>query len=118
MISRPLQFRDDLVLLLARQEDVKNAKVNSNDIKAFLLKKGDCVSLYPYIFHFSPCKLSNEGFRCAIILTDKTNMDLESIPKDNALWKINKWLFAHEDSSQAKNGAYIGIEGENIEIKY
>lgn len=45
-------------------------------------------------------------------------MDLESIPKDNALWKINKWLFAHEDSSQAKNGAYIGIEGENIEIKY
>lgn len=40
---------DDLVLLLARQEDVKNGKVNSNDIKAFLLKK-EIVFLYILIF--------------------------------------------------------------------
>lgn len=109
---------DDLVLLLATQEDVKNEKINSSDIKAFLLKKGDCVILNPYIFHFSPCKLSDEGFKSAIILTNKTNMDLDFSFTDKTLWKLNKWLFAHKDSPQAKLGAYIGIDGENIEIKY
>ncbi len=109
---------DDLVLLLATQEDVHYGKINSKDIKAFLLKKGEAVLLYPYIFHFSPCKLSLKGFHCAILLSDGTNKDLETKPKDPKLWKENKWLFCHKDSAQAKIGAYIGIEGENLSIDF
>ena len=109
---------DDLVLLLANQDDVHNGVLDSKDVEAFLLKKGQAVCLYPYTFHFSPCKLSEDGFRCVIILSDKTNMDLEEEPKDKKLWKVNKWLYAHKDTIQAQNGAYIGISGENIRVDF
>ena len=109
---------DDLILLLANQDDVHDGVIDSKDVEAFLLKKGEAVILYPYTFHFSPCKLSDKGFRCLIVLGDKTNMDLEEAPKDKKLWKLNKWLFAHKDTIQAKNGAYVGIVGENIRVDY
>ncbi len=109
---------DDLVLLLARKEDIVEGKLDSKDVKAFLLRKGESVILAPYTLHFSPCKLSEDGFRCAIILSDKTNMDLESAPKDKTLWKVNKWLLAHKDSKQASLGAYIGIIGDNLKVDF
>ena len=28
----------------------------------------------------------------------------------------NKWLLAHPDSDEAKNGAHIGLTGENIDL--
>ena len=109
---------DDLILLLATQKDIHDGILDSGDVKAFLLKKGQAVVLSPYTLHFSPCKLSEDGFRCAIILTDKTNMDLPCKVNDKALWKVNKWLLAHKDSIQAKSGAYIGISGENIKVDF
>lgn len=109
---------NDLVLLLAKQDDVHDGILNSRDVKAFLVKKGEAVVLNPYTLHFSPCKLSKDGFRCAIILTDKTNSDLEGERSDLKLWKVNKWLLAYKDSKQASLGAYIGIEGENIKVDY
>ena len=36
---------------------------------------------------------------------------------DKSLWARNKWLLAHADSSEAKDGAYVGLKGENIDIK-
>lgn len=109
---------DDLVLLLARPKDLKDGILNSKDVKAFLVKKGEAVCLYPYTMHFSPCKFSDNGFRCAIILSDKTNMDLDKKVDDKTLWKVNKWLLAHKDSKQATLGAYVGIVGENIKVEY
>ncbi len=35
---------------------------------------------------------------------------------DKSLWARNKWLLAHAESSEAKQGAYIGLKGENIDI--
>ncbi len=109
---------DDLVLLLARPKDLKDGILDSKDVEAFLVKKGEAVCLYPYTMHFSPCKLSDNGFRCAIILSDKTNMDLDQDVDDETLWKVNKWLLAHKDSKQATLGAYVGIVGENIKVEY
>ena len=109
---------DDLVLLLAAQDDVHDGLLDSKDVEAFLLKKGEAVILYPYTFHFSPCKLSEEGFRCLIVLSDKTNMNLDETPSDKRLWMVNKWLFAHKDTVQAQNGAYVGIIGENIKVDF
>lgn len=108
----------DLCLLLATQDDVKDGKINSCDVEAFLVKKGECVVLNPYVFHFAPCEMGKDGFKCAIILTMGTNSDLKQAPNDKKLWKENKWLYAHKDTSQAKDGAYIGIIGENIEVEY
>lgn len=109
---------DDLILLLGTQKDIHDGILDSGDVRAFLLKKGQAVVLSPYTLHFSPCKLSEDGFRCAIILTDKTNMDLPCKVNDKALWKVNKWLLAHKDTIQAKSGAYIGISGENIKVDF
>ena len=36
--------------------------------------------------------------------------------EDKFLWARNKWLLAHADSSEAKDGAYVGLKGENIDI--
>ena len=108
----------DLVLLLATLSDIENGVIDSKKVEAFFVPKGSAVVLYPYTLHFSPCKLSDLGFKSAIILPQGTNRDLTTSPKDKKLWKENKWLFAHEESNQAKLGAYIGIVGENIEVKY
>jgi len=35
---------------------------------------------------------------------------------DKALWARNKWLLAHPESGEAKDGAYVGLKGENIDI--
>ena len=109
---------DDLVLLLALQSDSENGVLDSKRVKAFEVKKGEAIILYPYVFHFSPCKMSEEGFRCAVFLSDKTNMELTSKPKDRKLWMVNKWLLAHKDTTQAKEGAYIGIIGDNILVQW
>lgn len=109
---------EDLVLLLGRKEEIQNGEWDSSCAKAFLLKRGQSVCLYPYTLHFSPCKLSAAGFRCAIILSEGTNADLLSKPSDPLLWKINKWLIAHPSSKQASMGAHMGITGKNIKIDY
>lgn len=107
---------EDLVLLLALNKDIENGKIHSSKTKAFLLKKGEAIMLYPYTWHFSPCKQKKEGFRCAVLLSLGTNEPLEK--PQGALWAKNKWLFAHPESNQAKQGAYLGIEGENIEVPW
>ena len=109
---------DDLILILGNKEDIVDGMIDSSSLRAFYVKKGEAVCLYPYTFHFSPCKVNDNGFRSVIVLSDKTNMDLPYASSDKKLWKVNKWLYAHPDSPQAKLGAYIGIKGENIKIEY
>ena len=64
--------------------------------------------------------VSDEGFRVAIVLPRNTNTDFEKPadkdPEDKLLWARNKWLIAHPDSSEAAQGAYVGLEGANISI--
>jgi hypothetical protein len=37
--------------------------------------------------------------------------------EDSLLTARNKWLLAHPDSDEAKNGAVIGLKGKNIDIE-
>jgi hypothetical protein len=108
---------NDLVLLLALPQDIVEGKIATSKVKAFLFKKGQAVVLFPYVLHFSPCKMSAQGFRCAVLLSDGTNMPLAEKPSDPRLWMQNKWLYAHPSSLQALKGAYVGLVGENLEVK-
>ena len=36
--------------------------------------------------------------------------------EDKMLWAANKWLIAHKDTAEAKDGAHVGITGENVDI--
>nr|MCR4851151.1 DUF4867 family protein [Lachnospiraceae bacterium] len=35
---------------------------------------------------------------------------------DKWMTACNKWLIAHAEASEAKDGAYVGLTGENIDI--
>ena len=108
----------DLVLILGKYTDIKNNQVKAEDFKIFKMNKGEAILVYPGTLHYSPCRVSDSGFRMAVFLHKGTNLPLTSEKYDSLLWATNKWLLAHKDSGPAKSGAHIGIIGENIEIKY
>ena len=112
---------DDVILLVAREQDIIDGKIDSSKTEAFLCPKGTGVELYATTLHYAPCSAKKgEGFRVAIVLPKYTNFDMPEITKANSedalLWAKNKWLIAHKDTSEAKAGAHVGLTGENIDI--
>lgn len=110
----------DFVLLLAKQEKIIDGKLNTADVVAFKAPAGAVVEVYATSLHYAPCMVSDEGFRVAVVLPRNTNTDIEKgavkNEEDKMLWARNKWLIAHPDASEAKQGAYVGLVGENISI--
>jgi hypothetical protein len=112
---------DDIVLLLAHQDDIKNGKLDTSKIQAFFVPTGTAVELYATTLHYAPCNAKRgEGFRVAVVLPRKTNTDKPAISsfnaEDSCLWACNKWLLAHPESSEAAQGAYVGLTGKNLDI--
>ena len=102
-------------------EDIEGTTLNTAKVKAFLAPAGTVVEIYATTLHYAPCdaKLGG-GFRVAIVLPRGTNTEKPAFTpqchEDNLLTARNKWLLAHADSSEAKQGAYVGLTGENINI--
>lgn len=112
---------DDVVLLVAKEQDIIDGQIDSSKTEAFLCPKGTGVELYATTLHYAPCSAKKgEGFRVIIVLPKFTNEAKPDItPKneeDKYLWALNKWLLAHKDTDEASQGAHIGITGENIDI--
>lgn len=111
-----------LVLLLALPEQLDDGKLNSADVVGFYLPAGVLVEIFPLVLHFAPCRISEEGFRCLVVLEKGTNEALESVNtaapgEEKLLWMRNKWLTCHPDSPQKEKGAFVGIHGENLTLK-
>ena len=110
----------DFILLLAKLSDIEDGKLDTSKVKAFEAPAGACVLVYETSLHYAPCRNNPEGFRVAVVLPAGTNTDKpEFTPvndEDKLLWARNKWLIAHEDSSEAKAGAYVGLTGKNLDI--
>jgi ureidoglycolate hydrolase len=112
---------DDIVLLLAHQDDIKNGKLDTSTIQAFFVPTGTAVELYATTLHYAPCNAKQGvGFRVAVVLPRNTNTDKPAISsfnaEDSCLWACNKWLLAHPESSEAAQGAYVGLTGKNFDI--
>ena len=112
---------DDVVLLLAPLQALENGVLSTAGVEAFLVPAGAAVELYATTLHYAPCHCDGQkGFRVMVALPRGTNGDRPAIavksPEDELLWARNKWLLAHPESSEAANGAYIGLTGENIDI--
>ncbi|MEY8319985.1 DUF4867 family protein [Lachnospiraceae bacterium 46-61] len=112
---------EDFILLLAKQSDIKQNNIDSSAVKAFVVPKGVLVEVYATSMHYAPCQAHIEkGFRVMVALPKGTNYKKPEfsaqIEEDKLLWAKNKWLLAHSQSNEAKQGAYIGITGENIDI--
>ena len=109
----------DFVLLLGKLCDVKNGKYDSSDIKAFYVRKGQCIEVYATTLHFCPCQVTKDGFGCVVVLPKGTNVPLDRIHKDPLLFRKNKWLIAHEGNTSLikEKGAFSGITGENYTLR-
>ncbi|MBO6001017.1 MAG: DUF4867 family protein [Spirochaetales bacterium] len=112
---------EDFVLLLAKQGQIKDGKLDTSLVKAFRVPAGVAVEVYATSLHYAPCQVSDEGFRVAVILPKGTNTAkpdyVAKNEEDKWMTARNKWLLAHEDSREAHNGAHVGLVGENIDIK-
>jgi hypothetical protein len=111
---------DDIILLLAKKEDVQAGKIDASKVEAFLVPKGTGVLYYETSMHYAPAK-ADGSYRSIIVLPRLTNTDLPAFIPGNAEDKLlrarNKWLFAHAESPEAVEGAYVGITGKNIDVR-
>lgn len=112
---------DDIVLLVGRQQDAAGGEYDSAKVEAFLCPKGTAVELYATTLHYAPCSAKNGAtFRVIIVLPKGTNTDKPNITpiddENKRLFARNKWLIAHPEASEVKDGAVVAITGENIDI--
>lgn len=105
----------DTILLLGKRSDIENSKYNTENIMAFKVPAGKAVEMYANTLHYAPCKAEG-GFRVVVILPKGTNCQKPTSIEDPILWASNKWLLCHPDSVEAKQGAVIGLIGENIKV--
>lgn len=109
----------DFFIMTAKREEIVDGKIDSSKVKIFRIPAGIWIELYATTLQYAPCYVDEEkGFKVAIVLLKGTN---EPINEDSLaprthpqLSAINKWVLAHPDSKEAKNGSYIGIQGVNL----
>lgn len=107
----------DLVLFLGMVQDIEDGKYNSENIKAFKLKKGEAIEVYATTLHFCPIETDENGFGCVVGLLEGTNVPLDGEPDDKLLFRKNKWLIAHEDNAELiAKGVVPGIYGPNYSL--
>ena len=112
---------EDFILLLAKMDDITDGKLDTAKVKAFRAPAGTLVEVYATTLHYAPCHMDPaKGFRVLVALPQGTNTAKPEIKADGGddaqLWACNKWLLAHVESSEAAAGAYVGLEGVNIDI--
>ena len=111
----------DFILLLAKREEISDYKIDSSKVKAFYVPKGVMIEVYATTLHYAPCQANkNSGFQVIVGLPKGTNVGMPNFSpnnnEDKLLTATNKWLLAHKDSDEAKNGALVGITDLNIDI--
>lgn len=114
----------DLLLILGSVLDIEKNTYEISNAEVFYLPAGTAVEMYQTALHFSPCKVSEAGFKCIVILPAGTNEPLTYPVKrideaDDLLFMRNKWLICHPDGKQlVEKGAYPGLTGENLHVNF
>ena len=108
----------DLILLLGRQQDIaQDYTYGTYKVEAFLVPKGTVIEVYATTLHYAPCNAGGK-FRCVVVLPKGTNLPLAGqigdCGEDRLLFASNKWLIAHPESGLDKDGAFVGLVGENL----
>lgn len=114
-------FASDAVLLVALESEIENGQIHTDCVKAFHVPEGAAVELFATTLHYAPCCPSKDSkFRVSVVLPRGTNTDKPAIEvkaaEDKLLWAKNKWLLAHPDSPEAREGAHVGIMGDNLRV--
>lgn len=112
---------EDFILILAKEGQIKEGKIDTSLCKAFRVPAGVMVEVYATSLHYAPCHADPaKGFRVLVALPKGTNVGRCATAgktfEDKLLWSANKWLLAHPETSEAAHGAWVGLEGENLDI--
>ena len=96
----------DFILLLAKQEEVTDGKLDTAKVMAFRVPAGVLVEVYATSLHYAPCQTGSEGFQVLVVLPKGTNGVKPEQAKvyggdDKLLWACNKWLIAHPETGEA-----------------
>jgi len=118
----------DLALLLGSNRDIsRELAYDARRLQCFYLEAGCAIELFAGVLHYSPCRVDDRGFKSVIALPRGTNAalsagELERRPErgeGRLLFMRNKWLVAHPDQRVlVGKGAWPGIVGENIVVRY
>lgn len=114
----------DMILLVGKRQDIgRDYTYDTGKMQAFLVKKGTLVEIYSTTLHYAPISAGeHENFRCVVVLPKGTNEPLPACrgkahtKEDQLLTHVNKWLIAHPESGLDKDGAFVGLKGENIRL--
>lgn len=114
----------DMILLVGKRQDIgRDYTYDTGKMQAFLVKKGTLVEIYTTTLHYAPISAGeHENFRCVVVLPRGTNEPLPACrgkahtKEDQLLTHVNKWLIAHPESGLDKDGAFVGLKGENIRL--
>ena len=111
----------DFILLLGKEENIRDGFLDTATIQAFRCPANTMIEVYATALHYAPCEAQKgQGFRVMVALPKGTNLEKPVMEPKNAedrwLWACNKWLLAHPESDEAKQGAHIGLCGTNIDI--
>lgn len=107
----------DMILFLGTIFDMDGSRYSSENVRAFLVKKGTSIEVYATTLHFCPCETEKSGFMSIVVLPKGTNLPLDNAPKDKLLFRKNKWLIAHEDNTELiEKGVVPGIYGTNWKV--
>lgn len=112
----------DFILLLGKREDMKDGRLDTSTVRAFFVPAGVLIEVYATTLHYAPCSArKGQGFRVMIGLPAGTNLEMPAIEvksgEDALLRARNKWLLAHADSREAREGAAVRLDGENVCIR-
>ena len=109
---------DDIILVLGHEWEIADGKFDSSLCKTFFVPAGTGVELFSTTLHYAPFNVNEGGYRMICVLQKGTNAPkIDFVPQnfeDKICYGVNKWLIAHADAPEVKDGAYVGITGENI----
>lgn len=114
--------KTDFIALLGSQQDINadGYTYDTSKIEAFKIPAGSAVEFYATTLHYAPVSCGGK-FKAAVILPKGTNEALsfkpQKVGEEALLTARNKWLIAHAESGLDKDGAHIGLIGENIALK-
>lgn len=112
------------MLVLGHVWEIEDNKFYVGGEKVFFVPEGTAIEMYETTLHLSPCKVTDEGFKGVVILPKGTNTPLENKHQNGdkesvLLLQRNKWVLSHKDREPlVKQGAHIGLVGENKELHY
>lgn len=116
----------DLVLQLADYGHLAGFTMDVAHVEAFCVPAGTALELKPTALHLAPSRVSDAGFKAAIVLPLGTNTELpadariqRNDPESRLLMRKGKWMLAHPENQLAlSRGAVAALVGPNLRISY